>query len=467
MSSFFTATLTGKKGSGDKSAKNRSSGSRASGSSNTGQSSSSSHANDPNSSTSYNRTAQSQSQPASSSSSGYTGYSTTNGRREEAAAKANMTNASFDDMVRSAGIDIMPVSNGTIRAVPPPTAEFGGPPNSYAASSMSGHSSGSVSTARRGSDTASLRSMASTVSGLQRPNDELGRYPSITRATPPQVYAAVPTVRGTTPTPSSYTTTSSAASSYKASITTSYASSREAAAQAAAAAAAAPSLSSKPSMSRSSSESQSHSPHPPLPNATSPYQTSTSYQTSTTSYQSTTSTSSAQSTPRPPSAAGSHAPSTYTPSKAMSIRSVITPSTAASRHTDNFHFPRPDDETVEAMFAELVNNRDIEGGSIANASVSSRHSTQSVASAVARTTQTLGVNTKWQMVEADARSRFETQKRHKAKEDEAVRMGRGRRSAAALSRDSPEYIIRKVLDNQLAKNHLATLNVSLRTQPLE
>lgn len=119
------------------------------------------------------------------------------------------------------------------------------------------------------------------------------------------------------------------------------------------------------------------------------------------------------------------------------------------------------------MFAELVNNRDIEGGSIANASVSSRHSTQSVASAVARTTQTLGVNTKWQMVEADARSRFETQKRHKAKEDEAVRMGRGRRSAAALSRDSPEYIIRKVLDNQLAKNHLATLNVSLRTQPLE
>jgi cytokinesis protein len=140
-----------------------------------------------------------------------------------------------------------------------------------------------------------------------------------------------------------------------------------------------------------------------------------------------------------------------------------------STRNDEFHFPRPADRLVEELFAQLVENRDLDNNNVVPvpSSMSSRHSTQSVASAVARTTATLNVNTKWQMVEADARSRWETEKRRKFKEDEAVRMGRGRKSAAALSRDSPQYIIRKVLDNQLSKSHLSTLNVSLRTQPLE
>jgi cytokinesis protein len=138
---------------------------------------------------------------------------------------------------------------------------------------------------------------------------------------------------------------------------------------------------------------------------------------------------------------------------------------------DEFNFPRPTDKQVEELFAQLVENRDLDNSSAAPPSMamsmSSRYSTQSVASAVARTTATLNVNTKWQMVEADARFRWEAEKRRKVKEEEAVRMGRGRKSAAALSRDSPQYIIRKVLDNQLTKQHLTTLDVSLRTQPLE
>jgi len=137
---------------------------------------------------------------------------------------------------------------------------------------------------------------------------------------------------------------------------------------------------------------------------------------------------------------------------------------------DEFNFPRPSDQQVEELFAQLVENRDLDHNNAVPAaamSMSSRHSTQSVSSAVARTTATLSINTKWQMVEADARSRFEAEKRRKKKEEDAVRAGRSRKSAAAIPRDSPQYIIRKVLDNQLTTGHLGTLNVSLRTQPLE
>lgn len=350
--------LKGHKGDRASKAASRQSGSRTSTSSaSSGQRPPSSQASDLAHSVPYNQLPSSKPVPvvASSPSAGLS-Y-TLSGRREDGVPTARLISPSaalMEEMRPQSSASSHDSHTNGRHGTPSIRSEFGGgSPSPHPYNSNYGHSSATLAT-RRGSDTASLRTVASSSGSVsQRPNDELGRYPTLTRATQSYVPVSIP-----------------------------------------------------------------GRPAPQMPNY------------------------------------------------ASSIAST------SGRGHEEFAFPRPSDNEIERMFQVLVENRDLDQSSNVVPSISSRHSGFSTmsgvsSSAVARTTSTLSVDTKFQMVEADARSRWDTARRHKAKEEEAVKMGRGRRSAAAIPRDSPEYIIRKVLDDKLTQQHLTTLNVSLRTFPLE
>lgn len=463
MSSFFSTTLSGKS-KGDRSTKRSTTRSSATSSSSASQ-------NNPTSptelafSTPFHRLPQNQPPPVAGPSQ-HTGYTTTNGRKEEAASKGVASSPTRDSDPRRP-----PTDSGEGHDIRQSAAEFGGH-NPY-----SGNAAGSSKTPRRGSETGSMRSLASTI---HRPNDELGRYPSLGRVTPTPTFKAVPNGRSTTSLVSGY---------HPGASTTSLLSVNQQSPPPANMP-----LSSMPSPSSTSYNAHGSKPPPPstsLPpisypasmsrEASSPQSANTPSRSSSLAPSVISTPGSTHSTPtatptmqRPPSSQSVYRSqsqaSNYTTGKAPSIISMSRTNDILSLSTrnDEFCFPRPSDAQIEDLFAELVENRDLDHNNAAPVpTVSSRHSTQSVASAVARTTSTLSVNTKWQMVEADARARWERKKRDMAKEEEAVRRGQGRKSAAALSRDSPQYIIRKVLVNQLTKQHLSTLNVSLRTQPLD
>lgn len=428
MSNFFTATLSGKGNKGDKGKSRTSTRTSAS-------SSSASHATSP--------TDLSYSKPY-----------------EQHPSRALPTSIAHGGptIVTPASNDDFSASSSSLELASRAGAEFGATsPGRLHASGLSPKMSNTSLSPRKASDNMSIRSVSSSMSTstVQRPNDELGRYPSITRLQQaqgerlPNGSRAIPTTNSAplSGPPSAYT------SAYSTTQNT------------------------------PPSHSASHTPPPHAPHAPShtPPIHSSSHSSSTThlpnnptSYATTSSLAKGASTSPAPSnyAPSTYAASTYTPS-------IYTPSIASqstTRLTDEFNFPRPSDEEVEQRFLELVRNRDLDhdhvsspASSLSSRTTNSRGQRSSVQtiSAGARATSTLSISTKWQMVEADARSRWDSARRQKQKEDEALKMGRGRKSAAAISRDSPEWFIRKVLDNQLNHQHLVTLGVSLRTFPLE
>jgi cytokinesis protein len=156
-------------------------------------------------------------------------------------------------------------------------------------------------------------------------------------------------------------------------------------------------------------------------------------------------------------------PSTYAPS----LHSLS--STMMTRLSGEFEASRPSDAEVETMFQQLLENRDLNASHSQVPSISSRNSTSSISqSNIAKTTASLPMETKRQMVESDARARWEHQKEMRRKEEEHLRSGKAKRGTAGSHvKNSPEWFLKKVLDGSLTTQHLATLNVSLRTLPLE
>jgi len=140
-----------------------------------------------------------------------------------------------------------------------------------------------------------------------------------------------------------------------------------------------------------------------------------------------------------------------------------------TRLSGEFEASRPSDAEVETMFQQLLENRDLNASHSQVPSISSRNSTSSISqSNIAKTTASLPMETKRQMVESDARARWEHQKEMRRKEEEHLRSGKAKRGTAGSHvKNSPEWFLKKVLDGSLTTQHLATLNVSLRTLPLE
>lgn len=142
---------------------------------------------------------------------------------------------------------------------------------------------------------------------------------------------------------------------------------------------------------------------------------------------------------------------------------------AGSRLSEEFSFARPADIEVESLFQQLVENRDLDS-TVHIPSISTRNTVTSASQvSIAKTAASLPIATKWQMVESDARARWETEKAMRKKEDELLRTGKvGKRGTAGVHvKNSPEWFLKKVLDGTLTVQLLATLNVSLRTFPLE
>lgn len=139
---------------------------------------------------------------------------------------------------------------------------------------------------------------------------------------------------------------------------------------------------------------------------------------------------------------------------------------AGSRLSEEFSFPRPSDAEIEHRFQQLLENRDLDADRGATPTLSSRSSVGSSAS-IARSAASLPVETKWQMVESDARARWDANRAARRKEEELLRSGKAKRGTGVIVKNSPEWFLRKILDGALTLQHLSTLQVSLRTSPLE
>jgi cytokinesis protein len=147
-------------------------------------------------------------------------------------------------------------------------------------------------------------------------------------------------------------------------------------------------------------------------------------------------------------------------SDAVSIRSMAS-STSMLPNNDLGRYPsfsdnrrpdastRPSDADIEAEFQRLLDERELLNPRSVP-SISSRQSVSSVTD-VSKSTASLTVDQKWQMVKADAQAR-------QTRSDE---------KKSGVVKNSPEWFLRKILDNSVTVQHMSTLFVSLRTMPLE
>jgi cytokinesis protein len=97
--------------------------------------------------------------------------------------------------------------------------------------------------------------------------------------------------------------------------------------------------------------------------------------------------------------------------------------------------------------------------------MSSRTSGSSNPAVAPSAAASLHIEMKWQMVESDARARWEAAKDVRRKEEEVLRSGKKR--TTVVVKNSPEWFLKKMLDGNLTKEHLGSLQVSLRSFPVE
>ena len=140
------------------------------------------------------------------------------------------------------------------------------------------------------------------------------------------------------------------------------------------------------------------------------------------------------------------------------------PGIAGSRLSEEFSIPRPPDAAVEAMFQSLLQGRDLD---MTVSSMSSRASVSSVMANVARTTSQLPIDTKWAMVESDARARWEAARESQKTSEEISKATKGKRSTLGGSKHPPEWYLKKMLDGTVTLDNLRALQISIRSSPLE
>jgi cytokinesis protein len=113
----------------------------------------------------------------------------------------------------------------------------------------------------------------------------------------------------------------------------------------------------------------------------------------------------------------------------------------SSQPAEEFHFPRPPNpEGIEAMFEEVQSKLGVDGS-------------------------TLSLEHKWLLVYNDAQIRWK---------DERTRQAEQRKSAAhgspaqpVYTKDTPEWYLKKFMDQTVTAKHVGGLIVSLRTLPIE
>lgn len=102
---------------------------------------------------------------------------------------------------------------------------------------------------------------------------------------------------------------------------------------------------------------------------------------------------------------------------------------------DDFEFERPSDKDVEALFQDVLAKRDL--GELPK----------------------LSVDQKWQIVYNDEQLRWKEEKFR----DQATKKVMDTGQASAFVKDSPEWYLKKFLDQTITPKQAASLLVSLRT----
>lgn len=106
---------------------------------------------------------------------------------------------------------------------------------------------------------------------------------------------------------------------------------------------------------------------------------------------------------------------------------------------DDFDFPRPSDEDVEALFEQVRLKRDL--GDL----------------------PPLSVEQKWQMVYNDEQLRWREEKKREEVTKKQLDTGQ---TPASYAQDSPEWYLKKFLDQSITPKQAAGLLVTLRTGPM-
>jgi cytokinesis protein len=127
----------------------------------------------------------------------------------------------------------------------------------------------------------------------------------------------------------------------------------------------------------------------------------------------------------------------------------LVPTPTKSSDREEFRFDRPPDEKVDELFNQLLENRDLPG--------SQRQS--SIMGAVAG----IAMDVKWQMVETDARKRYSEAKARKEQD-----IAKGKRGLVKQRDEkSPEWYLRHMMEQNVTRDVLGSLAVSLRTEPIQ
>ena len=102
---------------------------------------------------------------------------------------------------------------------------------------------------------------------------------------------------------------------------------------------------------------------------------------------------------------------------------------------DNFNFPRPDDDEIEAMFQNVVKTRDLTN------------------------LPPLTIEQKWNIVESDERLR---RKEETVREEQTQKIFEQNRTGVIEER-SPEWYLKKFMEGSITPKDASSLLVSLKT----
>lgn len=139
-----------------------------------------------------------------------------------------------------------------------------------------------------------------------------------------------------------------------------------------------------------------------------------------------------------------------------------------TRIDEEFSFPRPPDHDIEDRFQALLRTRDIDAGTPPPGAARGSIASQAGLSTIAKTAANISIDMKWQMVESDARAKWQRDKEVRRREDELLRSGKaGKRATVSVAeKNSPQWFLKKVLDDTLTVQDLVALHTSLRTLPI-
>lgn len=147
------------------------------------------------------------------------------------------------------------------------------------------------------------------------------------------------------------------------------------------------------------------------------------------------------------SSRGSHHPTLWAPQQASGLASTT------SFSPSEFHFPRPsDDRAVEAQFLDMMNKRNW----------------QAMPEQAKRQMMAYPTSKKWQLVHQDKLVEWQGEQKRRTQARQTVFSLDGAQGVMTRADEegSPEWYVKRVMNDSITAKQLGSLSVSLRTQPI-